>query len=524
MVSPVGNGLRGCGNPLLVARCCPQRADAGCHDQLALRFGQGADHRGFLRAGNHAVGSGGKRAGSAFQRDLVNVAVLDAVGVKIVAVKRGQYRDGKDFQPRSAFALLRGAHHLRVAMHGQEIKVVLRKAPHGSFDGGANVKQLHVQKDALAVFLFKLICKRQAAACQHAKANLVEACGVTDAGRKVQSLHYVGHIKGYDQAVIRHRGLHLRMMRLAVAGKWCQAMRKTQRGNAMILCFDIGGSRIKAALADQTGMTLLGDTPTPAADFGAFLAALASFVQGRTLQGLAISIAGVVDPETGRIKVANIPCADGRPLADEVGAFLGLPVLVLNDADCFALAEARQGAARGHRNVFGVILGTGVGGGLVIEGRLVTGAGGYAGEWGHGPVVAAPWAMPCGCGQVGCLDAIGGARGVERLHAQLHGVQVTSTELLAAWQAQDAQAAQTVSLWLDLMAPPLAMVVNTVGASILPVGGGLANVTPLVAALDQRVRSAILRQTVSALVVPAQCRPEPGLIGAGEAGKEAFQS
>lgn len=290
----------------------------------------------------------------------------------------------------------------------------------------------------------------------------------------------------------------------------------------MILCFDIGGSRIKAALAEGDHLTSLGDCPTPGDDFDAFLYALVTFATGQSLRGVAISIAGVVAPETGRIKVANIPCADGRVLAEEISVALRLPVLVLNDADCFALAEARRGAGQGHRNVFGVILGTGVGGGLVIDGHLVQGAGGYAGEWGHGAVVAAPWNLPCGCGLRGCIDAVCGARGLEKLHLGLHGQAAASTAVLAEWQAGHARAGQTVALWLDLITPPLALVLNVVGASVVPVGGGLSNVPALLTMLDQRVRAAILRQTDVPLIVAALCRPEPGLIGAAEAGREAF--
>ena len=290
----------------------------------------------------------------------------------------------------------------------------------------------------------------------------------------------------------------------------------------MILSFDIGGSRIKAALAEEGAITPLGDVPTPAQDFGAFLAALAGFAYGRDLKGVAISIAGIVVPETGRIRVANIPCADGRILAEELSADLGLPVLILNDADCFALAEAKQGAGRGHEIVFGVILGTGVGGGLVINGQIVQGAGGFAGEWGHGPILAAPYDFPCGCGLRGCVDAACGARGLERLHRQLGHGEAGSAEILAAWHAGEAGASATVAQWLSLIAPALAMVVNVIGASIVPVGGGLANDHGLIAALDQAVRKVILRRTGVPLVVPAQCGIEPGLIGAAEAGGAAF--
>ena len=296
-----------------------------------------------------------------------------------------------------------------------------------------------------------------------------------------------------------------------------------QAGGAdMIVCFDIGGSRIKAAAYEGGQVTALGAAQTPVNDFGSFVGVLHSFVAGRLPSGIAISIAGVVDPGRGTIKVANIPCADGRVLADEIAGALGVPTLILNDADCFALAEARQGAGRGHTAVFGVILGTGVGGGLVISGRLVTGAGGYAGEWGHGPVIAAPWDFPCGCGLRGCVDAVGGARGIEKLHLSLHGQTAPSTTILSDWQAGNARAATTVAQWLDLVAPPLALVINVTGASALPVGGGLANVSALIAALDTRVRATILRATTQPLLVPAQCGPEAGLIGAAEAGMERF--
>ena len=299
-------------------------------------------------------------------------------------------------------------------------------------------------------------------------------------------------------------------------------------GAGMILCFDIGGSRIKAALSRGGALEPLGDTPTPKDDFAAFTAALGGFIQGHAPRGVAISIAGVVDPDTEVMRVANIPCADGRRLAPDLQAALGLPVLVLNDGDCFAMAEARHGAGQGHRTVFGVILGTGVGGGLVIDGRLVTGPGGYAGEWGHGPVaktqvegITLP-EFPCGCGLTGCLDAVGGARGIERLHQTLNRVETSSHAILTDWQEGDRDATRTVAVWRALMAPPLAMILNTVGASVVPVGGGLSNVPALIATLDEAVRSMILRRTTAPLVVPAQCRIEPGLIGAAAAGEAAF--
>ncbi|CAN7401648.1 ROK family protein [Massilia sp. LjRoot122] len=302
----------------------------------------------------------------------------------------------------------------------------------------------------------------------------------------------------------------------------------------MITCFDIGGSAIKCAVATADGrIGELQRVPTPVHDFAAFTAAMGALIAaGGPSRGVAISIAGVIDPLDGRIKCANIPCIDGRTLAADLGAALGLPVWIINDADSFALAEAQAGAGRGHATVFGLILGTGVGGGLVIGGRLIGGPGGFAGEWGHGPVAASfagtpPQAIPrfpCGCGQSGCLDTVGGARGLERLHLALHGQLLDSRQTVAAWEAGDAAAEHTIACFVDLLRGPLAMLINTLGASILPVGGGLANSAPLIARLDQAVRAAILRKTAAPIIVPGQSGAEPGLIGAAWLGQEKLET
>ncbi len=291
----------------------------------------------------------------------------------------------------------------------------------------------------------------------------------------------------------------------------------------MLVSFDIGGTRIRAAESPAPGV--LGpvrECATPRDDLAAFTAALAGLAGAA--RGIAISIAGCVDPADGRLRVANIPCLDGLPAADVLSQALDRPVWIGNDADCFALAEAGSGAGRGHRTVFGVILGTGVGGGLVIDGRLVTGAGGFAGEWGHGPVQPQRVRgrelppFPCGCGLSGCLDAIGSGRGMERLHRHLHGADLAAPEIVAAWEASEARAAETVAIWLEVMAGPLAMVLNVVGATVVPVGGGLSRARGLVAALDRAVAARRLWRAPGPVVVPAALTVEPGLIGASHGG------
>lgn len=292
----------------------------------------------------------------------------------------------------------------------------------------------------------------------------------------------------------------------------------------MITCLDIGGSGIKGAVArSASDITMLGRLRTPLDDFEMFVGTVSEILALSPAPAgspVSIAITGVIDPETEIIKCANIPCIDGRRLAPELAAQLKRPVLVANDADSFALAEAVAGAGRGHRIVFGAILGTGVGGGLVIDGKMMVGTAGIAGEWGHAPVAATQVGdidiprLPCGCGQVGCLDTVGAARGLERLHKHLSGVTRNSVEIVEAWIAGDTDAVRTMSVYLSVVSDVLALVVNVVGPGIVPLGGGLSKSPQLIAALDTEVRKRILRGTNRPLVVPAQLTVEPGLVGA----------
>ncbi|MGN7161048.1 ROK family protein [Sphingomonas sp. SAFR-052] len=294
----------------------------------------------------------------------------------------------------------------------------------------------------------------------------------------------------------------------------------------MRLCADVGGSFVDIAAFDDAGaIGWRRKVPTPVDDWTAFVALFADALAAVACDRVSIATAGLVDPLSGIVTSANIPCIDGRRLAAELGAVLAVPVRVVNDADAFVLAEAARGVAAGHDRVFGIILGTGVGGGLVEHGRIVSGAGGIGGEWGHGQVVhdsrTAPGANPvfaCGCGLVGCLDTIGSARGLERLHRFLHGIDADSIAITRGAQAGDPLAAATVDYWCELVGGPLAMLLHAMSATIVPVGGGLANATALIAALDARVRANLLTPATTPIVVPGRLGQDAGLIGAFVAG------
>lgn len=293
----------------------------------------------------------------------------------------------------------------------------------------------------------------------------------------------------------------------------------------MLACFDIGGSFIKGALARRPGdIVETGSSPIPQANFDAFVSAIARLIGSMPEKPKAVSVSttGVIDPRTGLMSCANIPAIHGRRFAADLSAALSLPVFAANDADCFALSEALDGAGRGHRTVFGIILGTGVGGGLIVDGRIITGPGGYAGEWGHGmalqtragtPPVEVPH-VPCPCGASGCVNTVGGARGMERLFKSLTGKDAPSVDIVAQWCGGDAEASRVIGVYLDLVSTVLALALNITGATIVPVGGGLANSRELVSALDERVRSKMLYKSPTPLLVPAQLTVNPAFIGA----------
>ncbi len=293
----------------------------------------------------------------------------------------------------------------------------------------------------------------------------------------------------------------------------------------MLMCFDIGGSTIKPAVATSPDqLNVLPVLKTPLHDYDAFIDILASCVGDE--KGISISITGAIDPETGILKCANIACADGKALAADLESTTGLPVHISNDADCFTLAEATLGAGRGHRNVFGVILGSGVGGALIIDGRIVNGSGGFVGEWGHGPILSKTINNPqrsiphfkCGCGQSGCVNTVGGARGLEVLHHFLSNETRTSREIVTAWRAGDATAEHTLAAYVELVSPPLAFAINITGAGIVPIGGGLSEMQELIALLDKNVRAKLLHKAISPILVKAHNKLEPGLIGAAIVG------
>ncbi len=221
---------------------------------------------------------------------------------------------------------------------------------------------------------------------------------------------------------------------------------------------------------------------------------------------------GSLSTRTGLLKNSNTVCLNGRPLAADLEARLGLPIRLENDANCFALAEARGGAGRGHDLVFGVILGTGVGGGLVHGGRLWTGPQHIAGEWGHHAID--PAGPPCYCGQRGCVEAMLSGPALEAAYRTAGGGAAAVAEVAARAEAGEPIAVAVLEHWLDRFGRALANVVNVLDPDVVVVGGGLSNL----AALYDRGRDAVARYVFNdelrTPIVRPQLGDSAGVIGA----------
>ena len=260
---------------------------------------------------------------------------------------------------------------------------------------------------------------------------------------------------------------------------------------------DLGGTKIEAIAIDAGGATLARlRVPTPAGDYAGTLQAVADLVarieQAAGQTGpVGIGTPGAISPKTGLVKNANSVVLNGKPLDRDLAQKLGRPVRLENDANCFALSEATDGAGAGSASVFGVILGTGVGGGFVFEGRIVGGANRIAGEWGHNPL---PWAdtdeapgVPCYCGRRGCVETFLSGAGLARAYATIAGHPASGETIAARAQAGEDDAIAALERYRDRLARALASVVNVLDPHVIVLGGGLSNIERLYEGLATQV-------------------------------------
>ncbi len=254
---------------------------------------------------------------------------------------------------------------------------------------------------------------------------------------------------------------------------------------------DLGGTKIEVIALDEHGRELLRRrVPTPTVEYAETLAAVAELVVSAERElgatgTVGIGTPGAISRSSGLLKNANSTCLNGRPVMQDLEALLGREVRIANDANCFALSEATDGAARDAQVVFGVILGTGVGGGIVVARRLLVGANAIAGEWGHNPLpLPGGQDLPlpsCYCGRRGCIETYLSGPGMAALHARTAGGALTPPEIVAAAAAGDEGAERSMQLYADRLARSLANVINILDPDMIVLGGGMSNIDRLYA-------------------------------------------
>jgi len=251
---------------------------------------------------------------------------------------------------------------------------------------------------------------------------------------------------------------------------------------------DLGGTKIEAIALLPSGEEIARRRVSTPRDYAASVDAIAALVEdlerGAGREGsVGVGIPGAVVPRTGLVKNANSVWLNGRPLGRDLETRLGRPVRLMNDANCFALSEATDGAAAGAHVVFGVILGTGVGGGIVVDGRCLDGANLIAGEWGHNPL---PWPTrdelpgpPCYCGKRGCVETWLSGPAFERDYAERASRPLSSPEIVRAAERGDPEAASALARYHDRLGRALASLINVLDPDVVVLGGGMSNVAGL---------------------------------------------
>ena len=292
----------------------------------------------------------------------------------------------------------------------------------------------------------------------------------------------------------------------------------------MRIGIDLGGTKIEIiALGDGGEVLARRRVATPQGDYPATLAAVAGLVAAVEVElgqrgSVGVGMPGALSRRTGLVKNANSTCLIGKPLLGDLENLLGRPVRLANDANCFALSEAADGAAAGADVVFGVIIGTGVGGGIVVGGRVLEGPNAIAGEWGHNPLplpAGADLPLPaCYCGRAGCVETYLSGPGLAADHLRMAGAALSPAEIVAAAAAGEADCAATLARYADRLARALAGVINLLDPDVIVLGGGLSNIDALYDEVPSRWLPHVFSDAVSTRLVRAAHGDSSGVRGA----------
>ena len=291
-----------------------------------------------------------------------------------------------------------------------------------------------------------------------------------------------------------------------------------------MLGVDLGGTKIAAAVLNEQGAVVWRErVATPRESYGGTIGAIVTLVAAaESVVGpvsVGLGIPGAVSPSSRLIKNANSTWLNGKPFQQDLEHSLGRPVRMANDANCLAVSEATDGAAAGARVVFAVILGTGIGGGVVIDGRLIVGANAIGGEWGHNSL---PWPTSderpgplCYCGRHGCIETFLSGPGLAADYARTSGTAgVTSEDVVTRAGAGEAAASASMDAWEDRLARGLAGVINLLDPDVIVVGGGLSLISRLYVSVPGRWGRYVFSDRVVTRLVPAAHGDASGVRGA----------
>jgi fructokinase len=292
---------------------------------------------------------------------------------------------------------------------------------------------------------------------------------------------------------------------------------------------DLGGTKIEALAMDRSGAERFRQrVPTPIGDYAGTVRTIAGLVTaaenavesltGNVPASIGIGIPGTISPTTGLIKNANSVCLIGHALDRDLAEVIGRPVRLANDADCFALSEAVDGAGSDDSIVFGAILGTGAGSGIVVNKQLVRGPNAITGEWGHNPL---PWPTPeelpgplCYCGLKGCNETFISGTGLSADFAAATGEKIPATEIASRSENGDARAQAAMERYVDRLARATASIINVLDPHIIVLGGGLSQIARLYTDVPRLWPRYVFSDTVVTKLSPPRHGDASGVRGA----------
>jgi len=287
---------------------------------------------------------------------------------------------------------------------------------------------------------------------------------------------------------------------------------------------DLGGTKIEGIVLDPDGRELFRKRIETQAQQGYRhildrIQSLHDELAGRISQQphtFGIGTPGAISPRTGLLKNANTVCLNGQPMKPDLERLLGRPVEVQNDANCFAMAEALYGAGKGRKLVFGVIMGTGVGGGIVHRGEVITGPQGIAGEWGHTSID--PNGPACFCGRRGCVETLISGGGLAARFAEQHREKTTFAEIVERYRRGDPKATAFVKIFFRNFGRALANLIDVLDPDVIVMGGGLSNINELYTEGIAEVARCVFSDSLETPIVKHQLGDSAGVIGAALVG------